>query len=177
MIDLETLQYPVGRFARPANVDRQDISTAIETIAAFPGKMENAVQGLTDSQLDTAYREGGWTIRQVVHHCADSHMNAYIRFKLALTEDIPTIKPYDQGPWAELPDSRLDPEVSISLLKGVHQRWHTILESMTDADWDRKLIHPEQPGEQTLKQMVMMYTWHCHHHLAHITELAKRKGW
>ena len=177
MNDLETLQYPVGRFARPVNVDRQDISTAIETIADFPGKMENAVDRLNDSQLDTPYRQGGWTIRQVVHHCADSHMNAYIRFKLALTEDTPTIKPYDQARWAELPDSLLDPEVSLNLIKGAHQRWITILEAMTDAEWERRLIHPEQPGEQTLKQMVMMYAWHCDHHLAHITGLVTRKGW
>jgi uncharacterized damage-inducible protein DinB len=146
----------------------------IEVAAA---QFRAAVQGLTGQQLDARYRPGGWTVRQVVHHVADSHLNAYIRFRLALTEDEPTIKPYDQAKWAELPDARTAPaETSLQLIDSLHQRWVVLLRSMSDADFARSFLHPER-GVMRLDTTLAMYAWHSRHHRAHITGLRERMGW
>jgi len=173
---LEELKYPVGKWTWPDNVTDEEIRDAISTIADFPHQMMEAVKGLTGEQLDTPYRPDGWTIRQVVHHTADSHMNAYIRFKWALTEDNPTLKPYDQAKWAELADSKDDPDFSLLILKGVHHRWVTIMQNMSDAEWDSKLRHPEHTKQLTLRLIAKQYQWHCHHHLQHILRLKIRQG-
>ena len=167
-------RYPVGRFTYTPGQDRGE---QIKTIARLPERMRDAVARLDETKLDTPYRDGGWTVRQVVHHVPDSHINAYTRFKLALTEDTPTIKPYDEARWAELPDGRTGPlGPSLAILDGIHARWATLLRSMHPGDFDRRLMHPEN-GEMTLDRMLSLYAWHSRHHLAHITELRKRKGW
>jgi uncharacterized damage-inducible protein DinB len=149
----------------------------IAQIAEAPAKLRAAVKGLNKKQLDMPYREGGWTIRQVVHHLPDSHMNAYVRFKLALTEDHPTIKTYDQERWAELPDSKTAPiEPSLGLLDSLHERWVGVLKSMSAADFSRNLKHPEL-GEVVLDRYLALYAWHGRHHVGHITSLRKRRGW
>lgn len=175
---LENLQYPIGKFHAPASVDGPALKEAIRTIAAFPDKLSHAISGLSKEQLDTPYRPGGWTIRQVVHHCADSHLNALMRIKAALTEDNPIIKPYDQAQWAELPDSLLlPPEISIQLLRSVHTRWVMILDHLGEEDWQRTYVHPAHTEIQVLNKVTLMYAWHCEHHLAHITRLTGRMGW
>ncbi len=175
-VTMENLKYPIGRFDWSLEVSKDDRDNAIQIIAAFPSKIRDAVRSLDEAQLNTPYRQEGWTVRQVVHHCADSHMNAYIRFKLALTEENPTIKPYDQTEWAKLSDSQLDPGISLDLITGIHKRWVTIMENMSEADWDRSFMHPEHNTLQILRQVVAMYAWHCEHHLSHITRLAGRMG-
>ena len=171
------LSSPTGRFQRPASLDADARTRAIDVIAATPARLREAVRGLTDKQIDTEYRPGGWTVRQVVHHVPDSHLNAYIRFKLALTENEPTIKPYDEGRWAELVDSKVVPiATSLSLLDAVHERWVAILRAMSAADFERPLIHPEN-GRQRLDQMLALYAWHGPHHVAHVTKLRERMGW
>jgi len=172
----DVLRYPTGRFQRPASLDAQARARAIETIVATPARLREAVRGLTSEQLETPYRPGGWTVRQVVHHVPDSHMNAFIRFKLALTEDVPTIKPYEESEWAKLADTRVPIETSLTLLDAVHERWVAILRAMTPADFDRELIHPET-GRQRLDQVLALYEWHGPHHTAHITSLRERMGW
>lgn len=174
---MEDLRYPVGRFARSEEVRHSERAGLIDNIAAAPGLLRNAVADLSDDQLDTAYRPGGWTVRQVVHHLPDSHMNAFIRFKLALTEDNPTIKTYDENSWAKLPDvetTRI--EVSLDLLTSLHARWVILLRSLEESDFDRALQHPEN-GEMTLGMLLRMYEWHGRHHVAHITNLRRRMGW
>ena len=147
-------------------------------IENFPEKIKSETENLSDEQLDTPYRPEGWTIRQVVHHCADSHMNAFIRLKLALSENTPTIKPYAEALWAELPDTKNLPlHSSFLILEGVHFRWTTALKNMSEKEFERSFIHPEKGKELTLHESTGMYAWHCNHHLAHITELKKRKGW
>lgn len=169
------LSYPIGRFDPSAPVDPTMRGPAIEAIAALPLRMREAVKGLSDAQLDTRYRPGGWTVRQVVHHVADSHMNAFIRLKLALTEDVPTIKPYDQDVWSTLPDMRLPIEGSLAILDGVHARWVTLLRSLTPGQFSRTFNHPEI-GVVTLDGQVQMYGWHSRHHVAHIASLRQREG-
>jgi DinB superfamily len=166
--DIVKLQYPIGRFTVPTDVSEDEVKQAIVRIALFPSRIMETVRQIPPDLLDTPYRPGGWTFRQVVHHCADSHMNAMIRFKLALTEDAPVIKPYDQAAWAELSDSRLGPEISLILLGAVHKRWVALMETMTDADWNKTFIHPEYNRVQTLRQTVMLYAWHGEHHHGHI---------
>ena len=175
---MDDLRYPVGRFTRPQGPLADDARRrAIDTIAAAPERLRDAVQGLDDAQLDTPYRPGGWTVRQVVHHVPDSHLNAYVRFKLALTEDAPTIKPYDEARWALLDDSRLTPiETSLTMLEALHDRWVRLLRSMTPAEFSRGLTHPEN-GPMTLDQMLALYEWHGRHHVAHVTGLRERSGW
>lgn len=171
-------RFPVGRFVRPAALTPAERAEAIEAVAAAPAAMRAAVSGLTDAQLDTPYREGGWTARQVVHHVPDSHMNAYVRFKLALTEDVPTIKPYDEAAWAELEDGKSKlVEQSLNLLDSLHARWVFLLRRMQPSDFERKLNHPEWPAPLSLDQMLALYAWHGRHHVAHITELRKRQDW
>lgn len=149
----------------------------ISAIRNLPHIVESAIQGLNDEQLDTPYRDGGWTVRQVVHHIADSHINAFIRMKLTLTEDHPTVKPYDQDAWAKLADtSRLPLDSSLSILQGLHQRWGVLLESIPDLDWGRTAFHPEN-GEMTLDDFLKLYAWHGAHHVEQITGLRKGRGW
>ncbi|HZU21291.1 MAG TPA: putative metal-dependent hydrolase [Terriglobales bacterium] len=170
------LRYPVGRFQMPHAVSAAERTEFIETIAATPARLRAAVAGLGREQLETAYRPGGWTVRQVVHHLADSHMNSYIRFKLALTEHEPEIKTYHEERWAELPDSALPIDVSLRLVEDVHTRWVTLLRSMTVEQFARPLRHP-QMGRMTLDQLLALYNWHGQHHVAHITGLRQRMGW
>ncbi len=169
-------RYPIGKFRR-AEVDLADHASAVATIAALPENLRAAVAGLTDAQLDTAYREGGWTVRQLVHHVADSHINAYVRVRLALTEEWPAVKGYDEKLWAELHDSRTAPVgPSLSLIEGLHTRWVILLRSLNDDQWQRGYTHSEN-GRQSLAEVAALYAWHCRHHTAHITELRKRNGW
>jgi hypothetical protein len=172
------LQYPIGRMTHVMSANDQMRRAAIGEIAALPARMRTAVAGLTEAQLDTPYRPGGWTVRQVVHHVPDSHVHAYIRLKLALTEDAPTIKPYDEKTWARLADSRLPVEVSLTLLDSVHARWVALCHDLKASDWGRTFIHPEYPeGPRTIDWLVQVYAWHSNHHLAHITSLRQREGW
>jgi uncharacterized damage-inducible protein DinB len=172
----EDLRFPVGKFDKStAGPERR--TEFIQTIADLPTKIAAAVNGLNEQQLDTPYRPDGWTVRQTVHHVADSHINSYVRFKLALTEDgPPTIVPYYEDRWAELADSKLPIEVSLAIIDGVHQRWTTLLDSMTDADFNKIFKHPET-GDWTLESALAMYAWHSCHHAAHITRLREREGW
>lgn len=168
-----SLRYPTGKFDR-SRIDRAE---SIAAIAGLPSALREAVGGLDDVQLDTPYREGGWTVRQLVHHVADSHINAYARMRLALTEDWPTIKPYEEAEWAKLKDARTLPvEVSLELLKSLHLHWVVLLESFTEADWARGYVHPES-GRETLETVAAIYSWHGRHHVAHVTELRKGMGW
>ena len=168
-------RYPIGKWKeQPATT----VATLIDQIAAAPANLTAAVKGLTDAELDTPYRDGGWTPRQIVHHIADSHMNAYIRFKLALTEDMPPAKPYDEAKWAELIDARTAPvSESLALLEALHSRWVVQLKAMTGDEFRRRLNHPEWDTPPYLDDMLAMYGWHSRHHTAHITELRKREGW
>ncbi|SEN67684.1 YfiT family bacillithiol transferase [Lihuaxuella thermophila] len=174
---MEHLRYPIGQFQMDQEITGQMRLRWIDEIAAAPGELRQAVQGLTEDQLNTPYRPGGWTVRQVVHHLPDSHLNSYVRFKWALTEEVPFIKPYDEKEWAELADSRTAPiEVSLSLFDSLHQRWTLLLRAMTDEDFRRTFRHPES-GTLTLDQALGLYAWHGKHHIAHITSLRKRMGW
>lgn len=167
-------RYPVGKFDPNAPGTRQEF---IRTIKVLPTKISEAVDDLSDAQLDTPYRDGGWTLRQTVHHVADSHINAFCRFKLALTEDEPpTIRPYYEDRWAELADSTLPVDVSLKIIEGVHKRWGRLLDSMTDEDFAREFIHPET-GKWTLEKVLALYAWHSRHHTAHITNLRRQNGW
>ena len=169
-------RYPVGRFRR-AEANTTDHPSHIATLAALPANLRAAIDRLSDTQLDTPYRDGGWTVRQLVHHLADSHINSYVRMRLALTGDWPTIVPYDEAVWAELPDARTAPiDLSLHILEGLHARWALLLRSLTGDQWQRGYVHPEN-GRQTLAEAAALYAWHCRHHTAHITELRKRKGW
>lgn len=177
-VDLERLRFPLGRFEFPetplAAVNRE---SRIDAIAAAPAAIREAVSGLDDERLDTRYRPGGWTVRQLVHHLADSHLNSYVRFKLAMTENDPTIRPYDEGEWAECADARAaDISVSLDLLDALHARWTGWLRTLSGDDWRRTIRHPEV-GELNLDQLVSMYAWHGKHHAAHITGLREREGW
>lgn len=170
-------RYPIGKFEMPHDVSSARRAEAIREIAGTPQKIRAAVQGLIDAQLETPYREGGWTVRQVVHHVPDSHMNAYVRWRLALTETEPTIKPYEESAWAKLEDAAHMPvEVSLKLLEALHERWVTLLRSVKDQEFARTFRHPEH-GVRTLDWMLFLYAWHGNHHTAHITELRKQKGW
>jgi uncharacterized damage-inducible protein DinB len=170
-------RYPIGKFEMPAQVSPARRQQAMDEIASTPAKLRAAVKGLNDAQLDTPYRQGGWTVRQLVHHVPDSHLNAYVRLKLALTEDNPTIKPYDEAAWAKLADSNSTPiEVSLTLMDSVHDRWVRIWRSLKPEQFARKLVHPEN-GERTVDWLLFLYEWHGKHHTAHITELRKQKGW
>jgi len=171
-------RYPIGRFDWSIPVSEADYPRLIAEIAAAPGALRSAVAGLSRDQLETRYRPDGWTVRQVVHHVPDSHLNAYIRFKLALTENEPTIKTYDETKWAELPDSqRVPTDVSLDLLEALHIRWVALLRSMDAADFNRAFRHPEHNRTLTLGQLLALYAWHSRHHVAHITSLRRREGW
>ena len=176
MTELEDLRYPIGRFTQPLSSDQTTRSGQIETLRLLPERLHAAIRELTNVQLDTPYREGGWTVRQLVHHFADSHANAYVRYKLALTEDWPTIKPYDEAAWARLADSRLPIDGSLAMIAAMHERWVALLESMSDADFQRGYNHPEN-GRQDLAMVLALYAWHSRHHTAHITNLRSRQNW
>jgi hypothetical protein len=174
---MKDVRYPIGRFAQDPNPTPETRNRHIEQIAGLPSKMRQAVTSLTEKQLDTPYREGGWTIRQVVHHVADSHMNAYIRFKWALTENASIIKAYDETSWAELKDSQLTPaEVSLALLESLHARWTVLLKSLNAEDFQRTFTHPDS-GPHDLNWLLDLYSWHGNHHVAHITGLRERMKW
>jgi hypothetical protein len=171
-------RYPIGRFTPDPASTPETRTRHIDQIAGLPARFRQAVSGLSPEQLNTPYRQDGWTVRQVVHHVPDSHLNAYIRCKLALTEETPTIKPYDEAAWARLKDSELTPaDVSLDLLQAVHVRWVTLLRSLGAEDFRRRFIHPEAGGERDLDWLVALYGWHGNHHLAHITQLRERMKW
>lgn len=174
---MEDLRYPIGKYIVQPFSDQQWKDWLID-IQFLPQHIENAILNLDEAQLNTPYREGGWTLKQVVHHVADSHMNAYIRFKLGLTEDTPTIKPYDEVAWAEMTDTRNLPiNISLTLIHSLHTRWYEILRNMTREDLDRNIYHPEHKKEMSLWYLLGMYAWHSRHHTAHITSLRERMKW
>ncbi len=170
-------RYPIGKYEQPKDVTPALRQQAIEVIAATPAKFRAAVKGLNEAQLDTPYRDGGWTVRQVVHHVPDSHLNAYVRLRLALTEEQPTIKPYEEARWAELADAKSAPiEVSLTLLESLHDRWVRLWRSMSAPDFGKTFVHPEH-GVRSVDWLLFLYAWHGRHHTAHITTLRQQKGW
>ena len=171
------LRFPIGKFSYDGPMTEDQKQQALNDVASTPANLRAAVKGLSDAQLDTPYRPGGWTVRQVVHHVPDSHLNSYVRFKLALTEDEPTIKPYAEDRWAELADTKTTPiEVSLTMLDSLHDRWVRLLRSLTPEDWKRTFLHPAL-GPMTLEKTLALYAWHGLHHVAHVTELRKRMSW
>src|SRR5690606_5903017 len=178
IMPLDPMKYPLGKYAKPEEINRETLDQWISQIEDFPYKLATEVESLIDEQLDTPYRPGGWTVRQLVHHCADSHLNSFVRFKWALTEDRPTIKAYLQAEWALLPDVTEAPiHSSLLLLKGLHERWVILLLSLAASDLEKVFIHPQSGKEVSLKENIGLYAWHGRHHLAHITSLKKRNGW
>ncbi|HTA83920.1 MAG TPA: putative metal-dependent hydrolase [Bacteroidia bacterium] len=176
-IVMEELKYPIGKFKRPESFTSQDIKNAIQVIQEFPSMLSKEVWFLDDENLKYLHRPDGWTIRQIVHHCADSHMNAFIRTKLALTEDNPTIKPYKEAEWARLSDSTETPvDLSLKILDGLHSRWVTLLNNIKAIDLDRTLVHPEHNRQMKLVEIIFLYAWHCGHHIGHIKNARKFKN-
>jgi hypothetical protein len=174
---MSDLRYPIGKFSYGAPPSEDQKEDRIDQVAHAPANLRAAIKGLTIPQLDTPYRPGGWTVRQVVHHVPDSHMNAYIRFKLALTEEEPTIKPYAEDRWAALADTGTTPvEVSLTMLEALHERWVRLLRSLRADDWKRTFRHPEL-GVMDLERTLALYAWHGRHHVAHVTSLREREGW
>ena len=176
-LSIDDLRYPIGHLTWPETLSPRERSLALETLRELPGQLRLAVEDLSADQLETRYREGGWTVRQLVHHLADSHLNAYTRVRLALTEDWPTVKPYQEACWAELKDARqaaIDP--SLELLAGLHTRWVELLAGLEEKEWKRGYLHPES-GRQTIEQVLALYDWHSRHHLAHVTRLRTRMQW
>ena len=175
----DSLRYPTGRFHRPKRpLEAGERQQMIDAIARTPGTLRASIHGLSNAQLETPYRPDGWTVRQVVHHVPDSHMNAYVRFKLALTEDTPTIKPYDEAEWAKLSDVRDTPvDVSLTLLTALHERWVSLLRAMGPRDFAREINHPDWDAPLSLDAVLALYAWHGPHHTAHITNLRQRMGW
>ena len=175
---MSDLRYPVGRFGVEGEITPARRESWIGEVAEAPGLLRAAVLGLSEEQFDTPYREGGWTVRQVVHHIPDSHLNAYVRFKLALTEENPTIRPYEEARWAELPDTAGTPiGVSLMLLEALHRRWVVLLRTLTEPQWARTVFHPEYQKQFQLDALLALYAWHGRHHVAHITTLRDRMGW
>jgi len=172
--DLETLKYPIGKFTVPQTVEQDVVKAAIVSIDTFPKALFQVASPLTPAQLECSYRPGGWTVRQLLHHCADSHGQALFRFKHALTEENPSIKPYNEGVWAQLPDYQLPAADALDTIRLVHARWVQLLHSMTPADFNRTYYHPEKQRTQTLAEVTLMYAWHGNHHLAHISGLIDR---
>jgi hypothetical protein len=173
----DDLRFPIGQPVRQMHLGAAQRVPLIENVEKFPTRLGVAVNGLSAAQLDTPYRPGGWTVRQLSHHLADSHMNAFVRFKLTLTEDKPTIKTYEESLWAETPEAKTPPiETSLALIENLHKRWVILLKAMTEEQWARQLTHPER-GLVTLDENLCLYSWHCLHHVAHITSLRKREGW
>lgn len=175
--DLELLRYPTGRFSYATPITYEEAKQKINEIKALPGRLSEVVSNLSEEQLDTPYRLGGWTVRQVIHHIPDSHMNAYIRFRWALTENEPLIKVYHEAEWAKLPDASSAPiEMSLNLLEALHVRWGALLDTLKPEDLERTYIHPDS-GKGTIGKLIATYAWHGKHHLAHITSLIERNNW
>ncbi len=174
--ELPDLRYPIGKFQRPDTISPDDRLAAIEVLAELPTHLRNAVQDLDHAELATPYRDGGWTVRQLVHHIADSHMNAVIRIKLALTEDWPTVKPYDENSWALLHDVTGPIEWPLNIIEALHARWVMLLQSLNEAQWQRGFRHP-QMGPSSVELSTLLYAWHSRHHTAHITHLRQREDW
>ncbi len=172
----EDLKFPIGKYDKNTKISLEQREQFFTEIAQLPNALRGAVENLSDEQLDTPYRPGGWTVRQVIHHVGDSHMNSFIRFKLALSEVNPTIRPYAEDLWAETPEYKMPVGVSLNLIDSIHQRWRTLLDSMSNADFARTLNHPET-GKWTLDNQLGLYAWHGRHHTAHVTNLKKRNGW
>jgi hypothetical protein len=175
-MDIESLKYPIGKFTFPTTISEVEVKNWINDIASFPGSMKSEVVGLSAEQLEWKYRPDGWCIRQVVHHCADSHINSQMRFKLALTEDNPTIKPYEEALWAMLPDMDSPVEWSLELLENLHKRWVRLLENLSMEDLQKTYIHPEHNRTFTLGQTIALYSWHSRHHLQHVKNAIASKG-
>ena len=176
--DIEKLKYPIGKFNRPEIISEEAIAGWIKSIEELPTLLKAAVFALNEEQLNTPYRPDGWTVRQVVHHVADSHMNSFIRFKLALTEENPTIKPYHEEKWAEMEDEKGFPiEPSLAIIENLHKRWVKMLKSMKSEDFNRTFFHPENKRTISLNENTALYAWHGKHHVAHITSLAERQMW
>jgi uncharacterized damage-inducible protein DinB len=174
----ESLSYPIGQFIKPEKITSEIIVKWIDELAALPAQMESAVEGLSEEQLNTAYRPGGWTIKQVINHVPDSHISSYMRFHWTLTESNPTIKAYDEKAWATLPyHDEMPIAVSLELLAAVHQRWVFLLKTLSETDLEKTFVHPENGETLDLKTTIGSYAWHGKHHLAHITNLKKRMGW
>ncbi|MEA2712119.1 MAG: hypothetical protein QOK27_80 [Gemmatimonadales bacterium] len=175
---MEDLRYPIGQFRYEGEPDQRRREQWIEEIAAAPANLRAAVAGLAPHQLDTPYRDKGWTVRQVIHHLPDSHLNAYTRIKLALTEDVPVIRPYEEARWAELPDGRAGPiELSLNLLESLHHRWVLLLRQLTPADFRRRFMHPQHGRPFEVQETLALYAWHGQHHVAHIASLRRRMAW
>ncbi len=175
---MEHLKYPIGRYQKPEGATPQLQKEWIGVLQALPSWMDICIENLDEHQLHTPYREGGWTIQQVVHHVADSHLNAYIRLKLALTEDNPTVKPYDENAWAQLVDTKVVPvNISVTMLHAMHHRMVALLQHMPPSDWERTYYHPEHQRDFPVWEMVAMYAWHSRHHTEHIRQLRERMGW
>ncbi|MCZ0070892.1 bacillithiol transferase BstA [Bacillus sonorensis] len=175
---MEQFKYPIGAFTAPQKTDEHERAALIEALRQAPALLKEAVQGLNDQQLDTPYRKGGWTVRQVVSHLADSHLNGYIRCKLALTEDVPLIRTFDEQNWAGLTDSlTFAPNLSIELLESLHNRWAALFEALQEADYQKAYLHPDSREEISLHHALSLYVWHSKHHIAHITSLRERMGW
>jgi len=170
-------RYPIGKYQSKDAYTAEENNAHIDRIAALPDQLEKAIQGLTGNQLDTPYRDGGWTVRQVVHHVADSHMNAYIRVKWTLTEQSPIIKAYEEKEWAITPETKADPALSIALLRALHGKWVVLLRGLSSNDLSRAFIHPESKKSVKIEHLIGLYAWHGDHHLAHITALKKRMHW
>lgn len=173
---MSDLSYPIGEFRLPGTLTPEERRAAVDAIAAAPSRLHDAVAGLSDAQLDTPYRSGGWSVRQLVHHIADSHVNGYVRLKLALSEDVPTIRPYDQVEWARLPDSEAPIELSLDIIEAIHRRWVLLWKHVSGDQWSRPFHHPES-GEMRVDELAALYAWHGEHHTAHITALREREGW
>jgi hypothetical protein len=168
----EVLKYPTGKFAVQDSYSRSELDECIQRIETLPTRIEDVIRGFTAKQFDTVYREGGWTARQVVHHLADSHMNAYIRFKWTLTEDTPVIKAYNEKLWAETPEVKSDPHLSLNVLKALHPKWSILLKALTPADLKKEYVHPETKKSNRLDRIIAMYAWHGDHHLGHLKIVA-----
>ncbi|MES2575521.1 MAG: putative metal-dependent hydrolase [Bacteroidota bacterium] len=175
--NLEKLKFPIGQFQKPETISQNDLDSWINNIESFPSRIKNLTENLSVKELNWIYRPQGWNIKQVVHHCADSHMNSLIRFKLALTEDIPTIKPYEEQLWAELADGNSDDIYpSLQLIEGLHKRWVVLLKSFSEEELKRQFIHPANNKISSLAETIGTYAWHCNHHLAHIEQALANKG-
>jgi hypothetical protein len=175
--NLEKLKFPIGKFSKPDFISQNDLNNWISDIEIFPTNLMKLTQNLSTEKLNWIYRPDGWTIKQVIHHCADSHINSFVRFKLALTEDLPIIKPYEEAKWAELIDGSSDSiKPSLQIVEGVHARWVLLLKTFKEEELKRKLIHPANNKKYFLDEMIGLYAWHCNHHLAHIEQALLNKG-
>jgi hypothetical protein len=174
---MEDLRYPIGKFSPQETYSADDLKAFIARIESLPSKLEAAVKGMSEQQLDTPYRDGGWTVRQVVHHVPDSHMNAYVRTKWTLSEATPLIKAYDEKGWSETPETKLGPEISLNVLKALHAKWVELLKRIPASDLKKEFIHPDTKKNVPIERLIHTYAWHGDHHLAHITSLKERMGW